>query len=36
MAQGKQQLKFEEIHAIGSEIIDAIDGRTDNRQILIS
>ncbi len=32
VAQRKQQLKFEKkIHAIGSEIIDATDGRTDRR-----
>ncbi len=32
MAQGKPQLKFEEIHAVTSEIIDATDGRwTDGR-----
>ena len=27
MAQGKTQLKFEAIHAVTSEIIDATDGR---------
>ncbi len=37
MAQGKPQLKFEEIHAITSEIIDATDGRTtDDGRISIS
>ncbi len=30
MSQGNQQLKFEEIHAIASEIIDATDGRRRN------
>ena len=28
MAQGKQQLNLKEIHVIGSEIINAADGRT--------
>ena len=28
MAQGKQQPNLKEIRAIGSEIIDATDGRT--------
>ncbi len=33
MAQGKQGPKFlKEIRAIGSEIIDATDGRTDGRR----
>ncbi len=38
MARGNKQLKFEnkKIHAIGSEIIDATDGRTTNGQISIS
>ena len=30
MAQGKPQLNLKEIDAISSEIIDAIDGWTDN------
>ncbi len=36
MAQGKPHLKFEEIHEITSQIIDASDGRrtTDNSPIL--
>ncbi len=29
MAEAKQQIKFERIHAITSEIIDATDRRTD-------
>ena len=27
MVQGKQQLNLKEIHAIGSETIDSLDGR---------
>ena len=36
MAQGKPQLKFEEIHAITSEIIDATDGRRTNFDFICS
>ncbi len=36
MAQGKPQLKFEEIYAITSEIIDATDGRPNDGRISIS
>ena len=32
MAQGNQETRLKEIHAIGSEIIDYSDGRTDGRR----